>query len=220
MNALPLLTLWLATAAPAHPCFTPSDQTAGWKRVSLPDEAPALAAPTDLEQFRSGEPVLLLEQDPAVYLGVLHESPGRMTYRFRLPPESRRLELGFLEGLRGAKVDAMAYDGFHAFVLLDERRVEGAQLTLAWDMSGVNFVEVTVHHHLRSKPVVRTWQVARQLKARDEPSLSAAFRVPRSLYYLHPGGRRVDLCDVPGLATPSIHPPSGEPPREVTLSPR
>ena len=121
-----------------------------------------------------------------------------MAYTFRVPRDARRLELGFLGDLRGAKVDAVAYAGGRSFPLLDEKRLAGTQLALEWSMEGVEQVVVSVHHHLREKPVVRTWRVGRVLKPGEDAAMPESFRAPRSLYFLHPGGRRLELCDAPG----------------------
>jgi hypothetical protein len=220
MGALTALVLVLATSTPQRACFIPSDQTAGWKRVVLPDEAPALAAPEDVDQFRSGEPALFLLEDASAYLGADKEHPGRMAYDFRVPRDARRLELGFLEDLRGAKVDAVAYRGGRAFPLLDEKRLGGTQLALEWTMEGVDLVRVSVHHHLREKPVVRTWRVVRLLKPSEAPAMPEAFRAPRSLYFHHPGGRRLELCEAPGRALRLTRWPEGNSVTQVTLTPR
>jgi hypothetical protein len=192
-----LLSLVGALTLTAAPCFVPSDQTAGWKRVELSDEAPALSAPQDIEQFRSDEAALLLESDPQAYVGATRRQPGRMTYTFRVPPGAARLEVEFVESLRGAKVDATAYAGFRAFPLLDERRVGGAALALDWSVEGVDSVVLEVHDHFREKAVVRQWHVARKVWPTREASVPEGFRAPRSLYFFHPGGRRLELCHAP-----------------------
>jgi hypothetical protein len=178
-------------------CFTPPEQTAGWKRLDVPDDAPALAAPKDLEQFRVGESAWLLERDPTAFQGMDREHAGRSTYRFRLPREARRLDLRFGEDLRGAKVDAVAWAGTRQFSLLDGRRVADSRVSLEWGVPGVEEIDVTVHQHLRPVPVVAEWTVARWVDLGAEQDISPAFRVTRSLYYRHPGGRTVELCNLP-----------------------
>ncbi|HYO54940.1 hypothetical protein [Archangium sp.] len=217
MQTLAALVLLLAASTPGSRCFVPSDQTAGWKRVVLPEEAAALAAPVDVDQFRSGEPALLFEQDASAYTGADSERPGRMAYHFRVPRDARRLELGFLGDLRGAKVDATAHAGGRSFPLLDEKRLAGTQLELEWTMEGVDQVVVSVHHHLREKPVVRTWWVGRLLKPGEDPAMPKAFRAPRSLYFRHPGGRRLELCDAPGRTPRLTRWPESANATEVTL---
>lgn len=217
MTPLATLLLWLASGTPGDTCFVPSDQTAGWKRVVLPEEAPALAAPADVDQFRSGEPAFLFEEDASAYLGANEGHPGRTSYDFRVPRDARRLELGFLGDLRGAKVDAVAHAGGRAFPLLDEKRLAGTQLAVEWRMADVDHVVVSVHHHLREKPVVRTWRVGRLLKPGEDSAMPEAFRAPRSLYFLHPGGRRLELCDAPGRRLQLTRWPEGHTATEVTL---
>lgn len=52
--------LWVVLAQTGV-CFVPADQTAGWKRVDLPPEAPALSAPAEVSQSRSGEEATIHE---------------------------------------------------------------------------------------------------------------------------------------------------------------
>ncbi|MCY1016211.1 hypothetical protein [Pyxidicoccus sp. MSG2] len=214
MSALFSVTsaLWLAMA-PAGTCWLPTDQTAGWKRVELPEAAPALAAPEDVDQFRVGEPARLLESDSKVYVGATHSKPGRMAYAFRVPPGTTRLEVSFLEPLRGAKVDATASAEARTFPLLSERRQAGASLVLDWYAADVDGVVVEVHHHLRKRPVVRSWRTGRDVWPEREASVPTAFKAPRALYFLHPGGGRyVTLCQSPGRTlTLSSWPAEGAP---------
>lgn len=218
MGPLAALVMLLAAGSPEPSCYVPSDQTAGWKRVVLPEDAPALAAPPDVDQFRSDEPALLFEHNASTYLGAFSEHPGRMDYRFQVPRDAHQLVLGFLEDLRGAKVDAMVYAGGHSFPLLDERRLAGTQLALDWTMEGAELVVVSVHHHLREKPVVREWRVTRRLEPSRDPAMPEAFRAPRSLYFRHPGGgRRLELCDAPGREPRLSRWPESANATEVTL---
>lgn len=220
MSALFSVTsaLWLALA-PAGPCWLPSDQTAGWKRVDLPPEAPALAAPEDVDQFRVGEPARLLESDARAYVGATHPKPGRMAYAFRVPPGTTRLEVSFLEPLRGAKVDATASAGARTFPLLSERRQAGASLVLDWYEADVDGVVVEVHHHLRERPVVRSWRTGRTVWPDREDSVPAAFKGSRSLYFRHPGGGRyVTLCQAPGRTLTLASWPAEGAPTAVSLT--
>jgi len=114
MGLLSALVSLLSTGTPSRPCFVPSDQTVGWKRVVLPAEAPSLAAPADVEQFRSDEPVSVLDQRASIYLGAYSRHPGRMVYRFAVPRDALQLEVGFLEDLRGAKIDVVAHADGHS----------------------------------------------------------------------------------------------------------
>jgi hypothetical protein len=215
---LSLASALLVAGTPVSPCYVPSDQTAGWKRVELPDTAPALSAPVDLEQFRAGERARLTEVDPPnTYLGATERHPGRMRYTLRLPKDAVSVELEFLDSLNGAKVDVTAYLGARAYPLLSERRQHGEKLSLGWNVEGVDTLEVEVHHHLRERPVVRHWRVSRQVLPSQQPTIPSGFQAPRVLYFLHPGGRRIELCDTPGQRMWLSRWPEGQP-SSVTLT--
>ena len=51
------LALLLAGCGSAERCFV-AEAGSGWRRVPLPAEAPELAAPDGVEQFRSDEPAI------------------------------------------------------------------------------------------------------------------------------------------------------------------
>lgn len=216
-----LALLPLVGVLAAAPCFVPTDQTAGWKRVELTEDMPALSAPPGIDQFRSGEGALLFESDPTAYVGTSRSQPGRMTYTFRLPQDAAQLEVGFAEPLFGAKVDVTVYAGHRAFPLLSERRVSGAELALNWGMEGVDSVVIEVHKHFRGTPVVRQWRVGRVVWPSKEASVPEGFKAPRSLYFLHPGGQRIELCNDYGRRMALTRwPGQGEPARvTVTHSP-
>jgi len=215
---LPLASALLVATTPPRPCYVPSDQTAGWKRVELPAEAPALVAPWNIDQFRAGEYVNLREKDSqSVYLGASHRHPGRMAYSFRIPKGTFRVELGFLDSLDGAKVDATAYVGSRAYPLLSERRQSGQELTLEWNVADVDSLVVEVHHHLRGEPVVLHWWVDRNVVLSQEAPLPSGFQTARSLYFRHPGGMRIQLCDIPGQLMTLSRLPEGAP-SAVTLT--
>jgi hypothetical protein len=212
-----LASAMLLATTPAGPCYVPSDQTAGWKRVELPAEAPALAAPQGIEQFRAGERALLSQVDlPDTYLGATERRFGRMAYSFQLPKGAFRMQVDFLESLNGAKVDATAYVGSRAYPLLSERRQFGKELRLDWSVTGADRLVVEVHRHLREKPVVLHWRVDREVFPSRELPATSAFQVPRSLYFQHPGGRRIELCDTPGQLMLISRWPEGTP-ADVTL---
>ncbi|MDY7229065.1 hypothetical protein [Hyalangium rubrum] len=214
---LPLAGALVLASSPVQPCYTPSDQTAGWKRVELLDEAPALAAPRWVEQFRAGERAQLTEVDPPnTYLGATERNMGRMRYTFRVPMDASRMEVDFLSSLDGAKVDVTAYVGARAYPLLSERRQHGPNLSIDWIMAGVDTVTVEVHHHLRHRPVVRHWRVVRQVVPSQEVSIPTAFQAPRALYFLHPGGQHIELCNTPHQLMHLSRLPQGAP-VDVTL---
>lgn len=191
--------LFAACRSAQGACHVPADQSAGWKRVVLPDSAPALGAPSDLEQFRAGEPALVwFDGGPAV-VGGTHHAHGRMDYTFQFESDNRRvLEVDFLRDLAGAKVDVVAYSGGAALPLLWEARHGGRRLRVSWEAHGVYTVVVRVHNHLREPPLVSSYRSGAPLIVGAQPFAPAAFREPRSLYYYHPGGREIALCDAPG----------------------
>jgi hypothetical protein len=166
--------------------------------VDILDDAPALAAPAEVEQFRVGEMAWLVERDPTAYQGVTHEGAGQSTFHFKLPREARRLNVGFDADLRGAKVDATVLSGGRRYNLFEGRRVAYYKLQLEWGIPGADALEITVHQHLRPVPVVGGWTVSRWVDLGAELDVPPAFRVTRSLYFNHPGGRTVDLCNLPG----------------------
>ncbi|HZA14820.1 MAG TPA: hypothetical protein VE618_10000 [Myxococcaceae bacterium] len=193
------LSLLIVTAAGANElCYVPTEQTAGWKRVDVPDDAVGLAAPADVDQFRPGEAAWLVEQDPKGYLGATKQRGGKMDYTFRVPPQTRRLTVHFVASLRGAELDATAYGEGRTFPLLDGHRVAENFIQLEWELPDIEGIVLRVHHHLRPVTVVAQWRTARWLDLGQDPSIPAAFRVTRSLYFRHPGGRTIELCDLPG----------------------
>ncbi|MFL5350923.1 MAG: hypothetical protein ACJ8AT_39650 [Hyalangium sp.] len=214
---LSMVSVLFVATTPASACYVPSDQTAGWKRVALPEDAPALAAPTGIDQFRAGERAFLHEEDPQnMYQGASKQHPGRMAYSFWMPKGTFRMELDFFSSLDGAKVDATAYSGGRAYPLLSGRRHSGGQLALEWNVRDVDSVVVEVHHHLREEPVVRHWRVDREVLPSHEVSVPTAFQGPRMLYFRHPGGRRIELCDTPNQPLVLSRWPEGVP-TDVTL---
>jgi hypothetical protein len=81
----------------------------------------------------------------------------------------------------------------------------------------VDRLAVEVHHHLREKPVVLHWRVDREVFPSRELPATSAFQVARSLYFQHPGGRRIELCDTPGQPMLISRWPEGTP-SDVTLA--
>lgn len=224
------LSLWVAilltadgAAAPGTkgPCFLPSDQTPGWKLVAIPAAAPALAAPEDVEQFRSDEPVWLSDSDLRHYLGASDAGAGKRTFEVELPPGTRKVELEFQQPLRGAKVDAEAMLGVRSFPLMSEKRVPGALLELELPPTELNRAFVTVHHHLRDSPVLLRVRLVQRVLLADDAKVAGPFKVAHALYFRHPGGRTVELCHAPGrrlqLDRLSLE---GARPASVSLAPR
>lgn len=181
----------------ATPCFSIRSQTAGWKAVELPPQAPALAAPAGVPQFRGGESALLIEQDVRAFRGARHSRRGRVHYEFALPPGAREAELAFIEDLRGAKVDAAVWVAGRRLPLLDEKRRSGRTLRLDWNFPEASALEVVVHHHFRDRPIVSAWRFGRLVDLSSLAETPAVFRTKGFLYFRHPGGTSIELCHAP-----------------------
>jgi hypothetical protein len=192
MTALSLL--WLAAA----PCFAPSDGTAGWKQVALPEDAPSLAAPLGCQQFRSGERVSVVDERTDLFLAGTKTVLGRTSFDFVLGSGGHSLELRFAHPLRGAKVDVTAFGAQGMLQLMNEERVAGDRLSLTWGNNEVSAVTVRVHGHLRQAPTVQSYRAVRRVSASSLHE-SETFGLVRSLYYLQPPGAPVTLCDEPSL---------------------
>ena len=209
MGAL-LFVFTLATLGQANgPCFVPADQSAGWKRVDLPAEAPQLAAPEGISQFRSEQAVLVNDASRDLLTGATSLNLGSMTYTFTLPRGARRLEIEFDEPLRGAKVDASLRERWQTFPLWHERRVRENRVEVDLGNNAMPELELTVHHHLRGPPAVVRWKVTRTLVL-DARDLPPRFLRRASLYFLHPGNTEVVLCQAPGASCRWTRAPSRE----------
>jgi hypothetical protein len=194
MNALLVgLTLLLNAA----PCFVASDASVGWKQVTLPFDLFALAAPEGIDQFRSNEPVTLIQSHSSVFLAGTDDGVGVTSFDFHLGDGGRSLEVTFTKPLRGAKVDVNATSNLGWMSLMEQRRQGGATLALTWGATNVSRVTVRVHQHLRNAPVLASWTTVRRLPT-SRIAMSEAFRLDRSLYYWQPAGPAVVLCNAPG----------------------
>jgi len=170
-------------------CFTPADQTPGWKAFPL-EHGPALAAGPELEQFRAGEKAHIVDRSPGLL--VEEHAEGLSTrYSIAAGDGAQSFTLDFASPLRGAQVDVEAEAGLSRF-RLSTARVNGSHVSGRWNVPGVRRVEVVVHHHLRGRPAVTGLAVER-LAVVPAPGAS-----PGTLYVLHPGGLRLELCDAPG----------------------
>jgi len=200
----------IAAAGPAQAkCFAPSDQTVGWKRAPIPDAAPGLAVSDSglgssrewVGQFRSDEQALVWLNSEQGTMAAATYHPGRIEYTFRVSGgEWQMLQIELARGLAGEKVDAIAYTSGGPVPLWLERRVSGADVTVEWSLPGVYAVAVSFHHHLRERPVVTSWRAGVHTTVSAAAWLPVGFRQPRSLYYYHPGGRTLLLCDEPDYA--------------------
>ena len=188
----PLFVLMMLAAEPS--CFVPRDSEPGWKQVTLPADGRYLSAPEGIDQFRTGDPVEVIEDHPSVFLAGSGYHAGRT--QFELTPGSGActVELTFKERLRGSKVDAWAWGAAGRMSLLQEERVAGSTLKLAWGDVGVRSLTLVVHDHLRESPIIESWRST----CRTDPAklgISEAFQLGHSLYYLQPGYQTVPLCN-------------------------
>lgn len=194
-----MLATLAAMVVAAGPCFVATDASPGWKQVTLPEGAPALAADEGVPQFRPGEPVQVVDERTGLYLPGRDDGPGVTAFDFPLGAGARTLELHFAEALRGAKVDVTASGELGSMALLREQRVGGADLVLALGDNDVRAATVRVHHHLRRQPVLLGYRAVRRV-AVSELRVSPAMQLPRSLYYRQPPGPAVTLCQDAGRA--------------------
>lgn len=191
------LILMAVLSAEPQTCFWPVDGSPGWKQVSLPREAEALAAPDGVDQFRSDETVEVVDDHPQVFLAGSQHFGGKTAFELTPGNGACRLEVQFKAALRGAKVDVSAWGSNGSMALKREERVAGSSLSASWGDVGVRAISVQVHDHMRDEPVVASWRTSCQLPANRLP-VGDAFRLGRSLYYYQPSGARVALCQRPG----------------------
>lgn len=194
-----LAAILVASTAQAQVrCYVPTDQTAGWKQVLIPDEAPGLAAEGSIEQFRSDEPVMIWMSGVDGSVTLSSHRPGKIEYLFRLDSADWSiLEATFSRWLTGEKVDIIAHTPQGQVPLWLERRHSGNDLHVEWSMPGVYAVTVRIHHHLREHSTVASWRAGARASVARSSWSPPGFRAGRTLYYLHPGGQIVQLCDLP-----------------------
>lgn len=196
LAASPAVSTRDRSSAPAGPCFFASDATPGWKHVTLPFDAYALAAPDEVDQFRSNEAVTIVDHRSGVFLSGRDVGAGVTAFDFSLGEGGRSLDIEFTESLQGAKVDVSAYGEFGSMSLMREQRIGSTKLNLTWGQTQVHSVVVHVHHHMRKEPVLHAWRGVRRIPS-ARLSTSEAFRLDRSLYYRQPPGPAVMLCHDP-----------------------
>lgn len=186
-----LLTV-LSAALLSQTCFTPSDARPGWKQARIPAEAPALAAPEGVEQFRSGEPAEVVDDHAMVMLRGEDRSKGSTSFRLLPGPGACALEAEFTEPLRGAKVSIAGWGKDQELVLKPKERVAGSVVNVAWGGGGgVRVVEIVVHDHFRREPVLAKWKATcRGLINSPSGESWLNYRQP-------PGGVPVTLCHRP-----------------------
>jgi hypothetical protein len=185
---------FLLVALTAAPCFLADDPSPGWKQVILPNDAPSLAAPAAVEQFRSEGMVTIVDERAEIFLAGERTWAGPVVFDLELGAGGRSLEVQFVQPLRGAKVDVTARGPSGTMTLLREQRVGADTLKLTWGTNEVERVSIRVHSHLRKEPIVRSLTSVRVRPASSLP-LASGFTHERSLFYLQPAGPRVMLCD-------------------------
>lgn len=182
----------------AAQCFVLDDLTPGWKRIELPADAPRLAASASVSQFRSDEPVTVLDDDLGKLLAGTTRTLGRATFEFSLPAATQRFAVEFARPLDGAKVDVEAVLRRGVLRLLDEKRIGGKEIALELPTEEPATLRLTVHHHLRDAPALaaaRGWRHGLPRALGLPPDLVR----DRALYVLAPAGG-VTLCDQPSAA--------------------
>jgi hypothetical protein len=172
--------------------------------VALPGAAPHLAAPADVDQFRSGESLIVWDHwrqaDELHGLGTTRYSIGGLR-------GSEALEVQFDAHLGGAAVEILAERDFDQYPLLPRTRLHESQLRLTLSPR-TEAVTVIVHHHLRAAPAVSS-----RSGVREED------RHPRGyLYYYDPGGA-LELCEAPSREPAMSGSLDGGPAKAVALLP-
>lgn len=178
-------------------CFVLEDPTPGWKQVTLPADAPQLAAPEGYEQFRSGDPVTMTHDLEAIFRSTWKSSPGKHEFEFTLPPGARTLTVQFAQPLYGAKVDAVLEGHRGRMAVLNEKRIEGDRLELAVALPDASTARLSVHSHLRGAPTLSFAEVQRVIMPNQSPDVPAQFALARSLFVLK-GPGPLTLCQRPG----------------------
>jgi len=215
VRAVALCAVTLAGCGAA--CWTPTDDTPGWKRVELPADAPSLAAPSNVEQLRPDAPALVWSA-PRSDVPSVPSGPGSASLSIAVPDDgAQAMELELAQSIDGARVEIDGERVRADPLPLVRRRVTGNTLHVDWDDPEIERLRVTIHHHLRPAPVVRQARTAQRLTLSERHAAPLGFRRRGSLYYLQPEGRPLLLCNAPAR-TPSVNAASlaGEP-RDTTL---
>ncbi len=180
-------------------CFTPSDARPGWKRALIPDDAPRLAAPDGIDQYRSAEAYQTVNEYPMASLQGWTGRVGKTEFQLIPGAGACELELEFAEPLRGAKVSITAPGPKGPMVFMREARQAGKVLRAKWGKDGVPLVDVVVHDHFRKDPVLQRWKAVC-----IAPVVLTETTAERWLTYLQPAGLPLTLCERPG-ATMQVH---------------
>lgn len=178
-------------------CFVLEDPTPGWKQVTLPAEAPQLAAPDGYEQLRSGDAVIVTHDLESIFRSTWKSSPGKHEFEFALPPGARTLTVRFSQPLHGAKVDVVLEGHRGRMAVLNEKRIEGDRLDLGVALPDASKALISVHSHLRGEPSLSFAEVERVIVPGQSPDVPAQFALGRSLFVLKAAGP-LTLCQQPG----------------------
>jgi hypothetical protein len=209
MRAACLLVL-LAGCGASEPCFT-VEARSGWQRVPLPAGAHDLAAPDDIEQFRSDEEAIVWDSPEIGGRG----SRLRGSSVFHLASHGEdALSLEFAQPLSGARVDALLDDVGEPLMM--GKRISGRTVRVEWTVPGDHVVQVRVHRHLRSEPVLESLRRGRRTLVRG-PSID--YRMPGSLY-VRARGSPLTLCTAPGRTLAVSADSLGGPVQQARASPR
>lgn len=178
-------------------CFVISDPTPGWKQVTLPADAPQLAAPDGYPQLRTDEPVTLVHDTGAVLRSTRRSSLGTFEFELALPANARALRVQFSRPLESARVDVVLEGPRGRMAVLSDKRVAGNALTVAVSLPDATTATVAVHSHLRSAPTLEQAEAESVMMPGHAAALPPQLTLKHSLYVLKPAGPLV-LCQRPG----------------------
>lgn len=180
-------------------CFVMNDPTPGWKQITLPSNAPQLAAPDGYEQFRASDTATVTHELTDVLRNSYRAGLGRQTFDFALPSGTKTVTLRFSQPLHSAKVDAVVEGYRGRMSLMDERRTSGSELVLQVPLPEANRAIVTVHYHLRDVPNLDAATVDRRVVPLTASDFPAQLKLENSLYVRSFGGP-LTLCQRPTQA--------------------
>jgi hypothetical protein len=108
---------------------------------------------------------------PADEVAVLYSRRHHSTrFGIRLPPPrphegfARQMNVTFPRSLDSAKVNAYGSGPRHRVMLLDEQRVRGNAFAMSLPPLTLDWIEVEVHHHLRTPPLPPEVLVGREVR--------------------------------------------------------
>jgi hypothetical protein len=205
-----LASLLAACRSPQYAGWTPNDQRPGWKQAALPADAPALAGPPGIDQYRTNERALAWREEGTVPASHNYSAGGSVDFHLELDgAPADAVEATFAARLGGAAVEASALTAGGIYVSLPRTRVHTTTVRLQLADPLTSAVILTVHHHLRAQPQLVAWRAG----AWSTPPGGAAL-----LVYEQPPGQSILLCNRPEQ-TMEFHPVWWpiESPRRVSL---